>query len=175
MVALPKHLVDKIKPGRFNYPEDCKQQCWEAYKGSAAERLHKMAHPVDISNRGLVYTSSLLTSVVSGTIPPSICDHVTTVQNDWIRGKQVAKEVRCEHCDRKFTTTNGLGGHMSRKHQGMSVKHAFKIAKRKTRVLHRMANKSAKATMAKWNCEGWSKDKKARVSWALARAIRDGV
>lgn len=66
MVALPESLVSLIPTTRFRIPADCREQCWIRYRGSEAERLHQIAHPVNACNRNIVYASSILLQMISG-------------------------------------------------------------------------------------------------------------
>jgi len=45
---------------------------------------------------------------------------------------------RCRHCSKCFTTGQALGGHMSRKHSGKSIKYNYKKDVRKRREFERM-------------------------------------
>lgn len=66
MAALPEDMLKSLPPERYRFPLDCAEQCWQKYPGSAAERLHRIAHPVNACNRNIVCASNLLLSIISG-------------------------------------------------------------------------------------------------------------
>ena len=90
-----------------------------------------------------------------------------------IKKNNSRSSFKCRLCEREFKNARGLGGHMSRQHQGHSEKHAFKKAKRQERESHRLAVKLANKLLSQYDCSELSKAKVDRVRWLLAKAFKN--